>query len=81
MKTLLIFLYTFGVTVGVVALDAYRLSPGVVITALAVAGLFIQALHDGRRAERRLVAIPVTRFPQSQAMHASRRSAPVDLAA
>ena len=74
MKTILYALYTFGVTTGAVSLDSYRLDPGTLFTALAVAVLFAFALHDGRRTVRALPATPVTRFP-------TRRTEALDLAA
>ncbi len=81
MKTLLSILYTFGVTTGVVSLDSYQLDPGILITALAVAGLFVLALNDDGRAGRSLVAPPVTRFPAQRANRPVARESALDLAA
>ena len=81
MKTLLYLLYTFGVTTGAVSLDSYRLDPGILVTALAVAGLFALALNDGRRIERPLTAPSVARFPSRRSGQLSSRTNALDLAA
>ncbi len=81
MKTLLSILYTFGVTTGVVSLDSYQLDPGVLITALAVAGLFVLALNDDGRAGRPLVVHRVARFPSARASGPVVRENALDLAA
>jgi hypothetical protein len=76
MKTLFALLGTFGATAGAGMLDVHRLDPGMIFTAVAVAALFAQALHDGCRVRRVRAVNPVARFPR-----AGRRPDSVDLAA
>jgi hypothetical protein len=81
MKTLLSFLYTFGVIAGAVSLDSYRLDPEVLFTAVAVAALFALALNDGCRVRRPLSAGSVARFPSRKPGSLGRRTNAFDLAA
>jgi len=81
MKTLLYILYTFGVTTGVISLDSYRLDPGILITALAVACLFALALNDRPRLVRPLTLPRVARFPAPRARAVACRAKALDLAA
>lgn len=62
MKTLFFFLYTFGVMIGAVLLNAQHLNFGAVVAALAVAVMFAMALHDAPRARRPLPRPAVARF-------------------
>lgn len=81
MKTLLYILYTFGVTTGVVSLDSYRLDPGILITALAVAVLFALALNDDGRVRHSCTVPRVVRFPARRASGPIARERALDLAA
>lgn len=81
MKTLLSLLCTFGVTVGAVSLDSYRLDPDVLFTAMAVAALFAMALNDGCRMRRPLFAGSIARFPSRKPAPVGRRTKALDLAA
>lgn len=63
MKTLFFFLYTFGLTIGVVLLNAQHLEFGAVAAALAVAVMFAMALNDSPRALRPLPRPAMVHFP------------------